>query len=40
MKMNVLWVNAQASSALVAMGVMKHECTQGIVRLRMSGLRS
>jgi hypothetical protein len=32
MKINVLWVSAQASLALVAMGLMKHKCMQSFVR--------
>lgn len=40
MKINVLWVSAQASLALVAMGLMKHKSMQSFVRLSMSGLKS
>ena len=37
MKINVLWVSAQASLVLAAMGQMKHKSMQSFVRLWMSG---
>ncbi|MEK6410424.1 MAG: hypothetical protein AABN34_26170 [Acidobacteriota bacterium] len=38
MKISVLWVSAQASLALVPMGLMKHKSMQSFLRLWMSGL--